>query len=231
MNNADTQTRTPPQENDAVVTLPTYGTPSFYGGALLDEAERTKFLKEIVSTARKSPEYARYRQFLIENLDMGNCSILSGLSDEESRTAGLELHHAPLDLYSIAELVLGQMEYDGDRITTMAAANRVMAYHWRGMVGLVPVVESVHEMLHTGQLRLDPRMIHGNWQGLLSECAHGITEHLAEKLRTMAETWSEGVAEYNAQALSVNLQRWVALPVTTEMLLEGPPDGADEEAG
>lgn len=212
-------------------TLPSpYGDVMFYGGdTLYDDKARTKFIKEIVATVRKCPEYARYRTFLIENLDMNRCSILSGLSPEEVAAAGLEIHHAPLALYDICELVLGQMQVDQMRITIFSVANRVMAYHWKGYVGLVGLTQTLHEAVHAGQLHIDPRTIFGNWQALLDENRSGLTEHLVEKLRAVALSWgSDEAAAQNARVLAVGLQRWTLDAPTPAALLAGPQPPSDE---
>ena len=226
---------TPLSEGELVpASAGAYGTSNFYGDALVDTKGRTAFLKEVVSMCRKSPEYGRYRAFLIEHVDMDRCSILSGLSAEEVGSAGLELHHFPLSLYDIAELVLGQMESEGARITTFAVANRVMAHHWRGKVGLVPVTETIHEAAHAGQVHIHPQSIFGSWTDLLRENQAGITEHLAEKLRAVALGWESGQArEINARVLAVLPQRWAAEAPTVATMLSGPArpgEGADDAA-
>jgi hypothetical protein len=210
---------------EAMPIVDGYGTASFYGETLQVEDKRTRFIKTIVSTIRKSPEYSRYRTFLIENVDMGHCSILSSLSDEDIKCAGLEIHHTPLGLYDIAEMVLGQMEYDQDRITTFAVANRVMAYHWKGYVGLVPLTQTLHEAVHAGQITVDPRSVFGNWQALMNENRAGITEHLALKLRALVTAWADDeTKQRNANALEVSLQRWTSDALTKENVLAGPAD-------
>lgn len=206
-----------------------YGTAGLYGDALYDDRGRTKFIKEVVSTVRKCPEYARYRTFLLENLDMGRCSILSDLAPEEVSAAGLEIHHAPLALYDICELVLGQMQVDQMRVTVFAVANRVMAYHWKGYVGLVPLTQTIHEAVHAGQVHVDPRTIFGNWPALLDENRAGLTEHLAEKMRAVAASWSSDEARaQNARALAVGLQRWTIEAPTPANLLAAPELPSDE---
>ena len=218
----------PPGETLAPSQITSYGTGSFYGDALLDDKGRTSFLREVVSLSRKSPEYRRYRQFLIENVDMDRCSILSGLGADESTAAGLEIHHFPLSLYDVAELVLGQMESEGARITTFAVANRVMAEHWRGRVGLVPVTQTIHEAAHAGQVHIHPRSVYGDWAGLLEGNRAGLSEHLAEKLRAIAVGWEGGVgAEVNARALALAPQRWAADAPGVRDLLAGPGGVAD----
>ena len=213
----------------SVPTVTNYGEASFYGDALYDDKARTKFIKKIVQTVRSCPEYARYRTFLLENLDMDRCSILSDLTPEEVSAAGLEIHHAPLALYDIAELVLGQMQVDGMRITTFSVANRIMAYHWKGWVGLVPLTQTIHEAVHAGQVHIDPRTIFGNWGALLDANRGGLTEHLAEKMRAVAASWnSEEAREQNARALTVGLQRWAVEAPSAQAMLAGPELPSDE---
>ena len=216
-------------ENGEIPIIDTYGTAAFYGDALYDERGRVSFIKNVTATVRKCPEYARYRVFLLENLDMGRCSILSDLAPEEVSAAGLEIHHAPLALYDICELVLGQMQVDQMRVTVFAVANRVMAYHWKGYVGLVPLTQTIHEAVHAGQVHVDPRTIFGNWPALLDENRAGLTEHLAEKMRAVAASWSSDEARaQNARALAVGLQRWTIEAPTPANLLAAPELPSDE---
>jgi len=223
-----TLTGDPPPEAQPTL-LEVYGTPRLYGTTLYDDRGRTSFIKQVVTTCRRSPEMARYRSFLVENLDMHRCAVLSQLTDEECAAGKLELHHWPISLFSVVELVLGQMEYDEERITTFAVAHRVMAYHWRGMVGLVPLMESIHQMAHAMQLQLDPRWAYGNWQGLLNECRAGMTEELATRLAAEFASWGrEEAAETNARLLQVLPQRWTAVPVTAARLLASPTEEAPD---
>jgi hypothetical protein len=218
---------TPLEEGGIVpVGMGGYGTSNFYGDALVEPKGRQAFLKEVVSMSRKSPEYSRYRSFLVDNVELDRCSVLSGLTQEEVSAAGLELHHFPLSLFDIAELVLGQMESDGVRITTFAVANAVMAQHWRGNVGLVPVTQTIHEAAHAGQVHIHPLSIFGNWRALLEENRAGIGEALAEKLRAIVDSWQTGLAsEANRRALTLAPQRWTAEAPTVQTLLAPPGEG------
>lgn len=206
-----------------------YGTASFYGETLEDEKGRVDFIRGVERLVRHCIEMKRYRVFLSENLDMGRCSVLTGLSEEDCAAAGVELHHHPLTLFDVVELVLGQMEADGDRLTSLSVAQRVMAEHWLGRVGLVPLTKSLHEMVHAGQLHIDPRMVYGDWAGLLDSYRSGITEHLAAKLRAEAATWGNpALAASNAALLEVLPQRWAVNPPTAARMLEGPSATPDE---
>ena len=216
-------------EINEVPAVTTYGTAEFYGDRLYDDRGRVSFIKTVTAMVRKCPEYARYRTFLLENLDMDRCSILSDLTPEEVSAAGLEIQHAPLALYDIAELILGQMQVDQMRITTFSVANRIMAYHWKGWVGLVPLTQTIHEAVHAGQVHVDPRTIFGNWQALLDENRGGLTEHLVEKMRAIAASWgSDEAREQNARALAVSLQRWSAIPTTVSSMLALPEPPSED---
>lgn len=206
-----------------------FGSPGFYGDALEDEKGRFTFIKEVVSLCRKSPEYARYRAYLIEHVELTSCALLGGLSPEEVNSAGLELHHFPLSLFDIVELVLGQLEAEGGRVTTFAVANRVMACHWRGLVGLVPVTQTIHEAAHAGQVTIDLRSVYGAWPHLLEEHRLGVSEALAEKLRAVVGSHESGAGhQQNQQALALIPQRWIADSPTVALLLTPPESNHDE---
>jgi hypothetical protein len=206
-------------ENEELITS-NYGNLSFYSDILIDDKAKVQFIKQCVSLVRKCSEYSRYRKFLLDNLNMDKCSILSNLTNEESSAAGLELHHAPLTLYDIVELILGQMEYNEERITTFAIANKVMVYHWRGLIGLVPLTETIHEAVHSGQIIVDPRSIFGNWQQLIDENRNGLTEHFVEKLKAIVNQWnSDEWKEKNKEALKLDFQLHNLIAPTKELLL------------
>lgn len=174
---------------------------------------------------RRCPEYSRYRAYLIENVNMNRCAILSGLSSEDSGNAGLEIHHAPLSLYDVVKIVLGAAYARRERLTTFSIANKVMAYHWKGCVGLVPLTQTMHEAVHAGQLYVDPRTIYGNWQKLLDENREGIDESLAEKLNAVMTNWlSDAATQHNQTVLTLTPQRWAASTITKENLLEQCPE-------
>jgi hypothetical protein len=207
-----------------------YGTRSFYGDDLDDEKTRDKIIKEIVSQVRRCPEYGRYRDYLIDNLDMGNCSILTNLDAEELENAEVELHHYPFTLYDIVEMVIGQMEFERVRFSTMAVAHRVMASHWKNFIGLVPLVKTIHELVHAGQYFLDPRLVFGNWREFLIQNRKGLTESIANRLSVIVAGWESPELEIlNKQVLSVIPRRWIANPITKEELLSSPEDYEENE--
>lgn len=227
------ETTTPSVEVSSPDALQPDSQPLVYGSSQsydLSDAKGAKaFITTCVQTVRRCPEYTRYRDFLVENMDMGSCAILSGLSAEESAAAALELHHCPLALYDVCELILGQMLVDKVRITTFSVANRVMAYHWKGMVGLIPLTKTIHEAVHSGQVHVDPRSIFGNWVGLIDENRGGLSEHLADKLKAVSSSWGTDEArEQNARALAMSLERWNSLPATVAGLLAGPELPSEE---
>ena len=205
--------------------LPDYGTSSFYGNIFNeDDRARTNFIKQVVNLIRRSQEYGRYRKYLLEHVELNSCSILSNLSDEEAVTAGLELHHYPLTLFDCVELALGEALQGGQiRVTTFALANHVLAAHWRGHVGLVPLTKTLHEAAHALQITLDPRSVYGNWQVYLDQHRMGLTEHLVDRLRAIIQSWqSDEVRQATMNALTVERLDQLRLPPTVATLLAAP---------
>jgi hypothetical protein len=222
-------TLTPAPGGDDRSPIPLYGEPGFYGSDLSEPKERALWVREVVSQVRRCQEMRRYREYLGDSVNMNRCAVMSNLSPEQAREARLEMHHHPLTLHDIVEMTLGAMEREGARLTTMAVAHRVMAMHWRGVVGIVPLLESVHELAHEGKLSIDPRMIYGDWPRMVEELSGGMTQAIAARLAAEFATWDGRQRERNARLLEVLPTAWTSLPPTPRQLLLGrePEEEAD----
>lgn len=208
-----------PINENLELTIPFYGIASFYGETLQEPRGLNAFIKNIEKAVRTCHEYSRYRTYLFENFDMEKCSILRELSEEEIKYAELELHHYPLTLYDIVEIFVNKAMQDNTRLTTMSIANTVVAMHWRGVIGLVPLLKTFHEAVHANQLQIDPRWVYGDWVQFLRENTP-IPQHIADKLRLEYETYSyAAITELNTSSLMVSAKCWSALaPNVTDLL-------------
>jgi hypothetical protein len=127
----------------------------------------TKILKYLTITARKLPEFRNFMQFVKTNLDVNHCSFFQEYSMPNGFT--IELHHHPFSLYDICEAVaMKYMEKQG-YIETFIVAEEVVMLHYRFLVGLTPLNPTAHDLVHAGELAIDPSMIVGNWKDLYGE--------------------------------------------------------------
>jgi len=214
-----------------VFALANYGAAAFHRVALADDKGRVNFIKECVRDVRNCHEFRRYLKFISENINLQGCSYLRNMGPELANEVKIECHHHPLTLYDICELVLCRVENTGSRLTTMSITNEVVALHFRGLVGLVPLTETLHEMAHDGQLFIDPQTIHGKWDDLIREYAMHFPEHLVAKLGALATTWDRAAQghESNGRALAVEPLRWITTVRTRAEIGEVRQEGQDDD--
>lgn len=138
--------------NSEVVTLPEieFNKPSY---VMYDEKTRTKFIKMVEnSIIRTSLEYKELIAYLHSGLDMNYCMFFNNVSKEQNKRAKIELHHIPFSLFDIVNIVLRKYETEELPIDPFKIGEEVMELHYKGMVGLVPLSKTVHQLYHRGDI-------------------------------------------------------------------------------
>jgi hypothetical protein len=153
---------------------------SFMTDRILTSEESVRMVKKIELLVRQSREYKAYISYLRADLGMSRCSFIPNA--DCSGEVGLEFHHCPLTLYDIVDLVLTHRMARGQAVTSMTVADEVLGAHMQNMVGLVPLLASIHKLVHAGHLVVHPAMIHGQWLELLRAYPQGVTEDMVERL-------------------------------------------------
>ena len=133
-------------ENTTVETPQAYFDGEQYD--LTDDRDFSKYIKDIERVCRNSFEY----KWLIQNLKtmygMDECAVLEGISSRNDSKIKIELHHHPLTLYDICIAVVRKRIRNNEDMDIYAVANEVMYNHYLKHVGLIPLSETVHEMVH-----------------------------------------------------------------------------------
>lgn len=125
-----------------------------------DEKEFIKLIKKIEKLVRNSYEYKNYINFLKEEIDMNSCSFFNNLTRED---ISIEIHHAPLTLFEITSIVFQKQleEYGEDGLDMFKVAEEVTKLHYKGMVGLIPLSETVHQLVHRGDVFIPIDCVYG----------------------------------------------------------------------
>lgn len=179
---------------DSTPPMSIYGDAALFSGYFENEKTFVKLVKKAVQYCRRSPEYRRYTKFLAENLNMGTCFLAQNLDEGEAKRGGLEIHHYPLTIFDICELVIIKRKMLKERFTLFAVANEVMRLHYQNRVGLVPLLETYHQAAHAGSLYIPPAVIFGKWIELLEEYKEFLQEKHIDKMREIVNMHSnEGV--------------------------------------
>lgn len=127
---------------------------------------------------RTSFEYRQYVQICRTEFDLTRCKFIPE-ADLIDKTASIELHHYPLTLFDIAQGVL-RAEYGElgkhqpvylKSVNLFELAHKVMKLHYEGVVGLVPLSLTAHELAHNGDLFIPllPEFVFGDFRELIDK--------------------------------------------------------------
>ena len=164
-----------------------------------DETEMNKYIKRIEKMVRSSYEYRDYIKFLKDEIDMNKCAFFPNLSRED---VSLEIHHAPFTLYDITAIVLNETRINDINATTFDVANKVMKLHYEGMVGLIPLSLTVHQLVHNGDVFIPLDYVHGDIKGFYNKYKNYMTSEQLEVLsKNIHETNLLNKEKYNPTVL------------------------------
>lgn len=121
---------------------------------LVTEKDKVAFIKSVEKMVRGSYEYKEYISYLVNAQQMNICSAFEGVSKTLARNIKLEMHHEPFTLYDISYLVYLRFLSQRRDINVFDVAEEVLAIHFRGRVGLLPLSKTVHELVHVGKVFL-----------------------------------------------------------------------------
>ena len=124
---------------------------------LTNNRDKVKFIKTCEILVRTSLEYRDLIDYLRTKMGMNFCSFFHNVSKDSFKKTRIriEIHHEPFTLYDIVSIVLNkhlEEKKPEERIEMLDIAEEVMGLHYDGYVGLLPLSETVHELVHSGKL-------------------------------------------------------------------------------
>ena len=143
-----------------------------YNDTYKNEDEVIHAIEKVVRT---SYEYRQYVAICKTEFDLTKCKFIPQ-ADIVDTNVGLELHHYPFTLFDIVQGVL-RHEYGilSDRepvykrpVNLFKVAEKVMKLHYQGVIGLIPLSLTAHELAHNGDIfiPLTDEYVFGNWKSL-----------------------------------------------------------------
>jgi len=118
-----------------------------------------RFIRNCESHIRTSLEY---RKWVASTYGVQKICAVCGVSPYE---ATIEVHHHPFTLFDLVEVALSKMK----RLNTLVVSTLVLGWHFRGIVGWVPLCKTHHESVHNLITHLHPSVIQGQWQVLIEK--------------------------------------------------------------
>ena len=128
-----------------------------------------KSFKSYIDTVEKkcvrgSFEYRRLIQYLREYMDMNQCAFYENVNNIDTTKIRIEIHHEPLSLYDICLIVYNKRVAFNEPLDEEYVAKEVMYLHYDLMVGLIPLAETVHQLVHAQYLFVPTTAVLGKYR-------------------------------------------------------------------
>ena len=135
---------------------------------LMDTKDFNKYIADVEKACRGSFEYRQLITFLRENMDMNKCSFYENVNNIDTYKIKIHIHHHPFTLYDIAIIVFNKRSFYRESLEMELLAKEVMFLHYNLMVGLIPLAETVHELVHSNYLFIPLDKVMGNYQKFIN---------------------------------------------------------------
>lgn len=136
---------------------------------LFDPKDFSKYITTVERIIRNSFEYRQMVKYLRENFNMNACSFYNNVSNENSRRIKIHIHHDPITLYDMCIIVYNKRMFYHEDMSEEMLAKEVMFLHYNLYVGLIPLAETVHTLVHNRYLFVPTTKVFGNYKKFLEE--------------------------------------------------------------
>ena len=141
--------------------LPTYDR---YDYDLNDDKSFGHYIEAVKKSVRNSFEYRQMVNYLREYLDMNKCAYYENVTNADTTKIRIEIHHAPFMLSDICYIVYNKRVAYREPLDEEMVAKEIMYLHYCLWVGLIPLAETVHELVHNQYLFVPSTKVLGNWK-------------------------------------------------------------------
>lgn len=126
------------------------------------EKQRFKLISTIEKLVRASIDYKDLIKYLRTYIDMNQCEFFENFKAGK-RKGMIEIHHSPFDLYTIVDVVMSRMEKEEGYIDELVVADQVLRMHYEGLIGLIPLSITCHQLVHDGKLIVPLNCVYGRF--------------------------------------------------------------------
>lgn len=141
---------------------------NLYDYDLNDEKAFKKYIQTIERNVRTSHEYKAMISYLREYMDMNQCAFYANVNNIDTTKVHIEIHHEPLSLYDICIIVYNKRLAFGESLEEEYVAKEVMYLHYNLMVGLIPLAETVHQLVHAQYLFVPTSAVLGKYREFIN---------------------------------------------------------------
>lgn len=175
------------------------------------DKQRTKLIKKIESYVRTSMEYADFTNYLRKHTNMNECTFFSNFQ-ANNKKGMIELHHAPFDLFTITNVITKSQEIGYGYIDEFRVADEIMQCHYAGLIGIVPLSITCHELVHDKKLVVPLYCVYGRfveftkiYYDVINKLNDGTLELLREEMK-LSKHFAEHPEELEKANSILNVQ-------------------------
>lgn len=210
-----------------------------YDFDLADDKSFENYIRSIERDVRNSFEYRQMINFLRDYMDMNRCAFYEKVSNADTTKIRIEIHHAPFTLSDITRIVYSKRSSFGESLEEEMVAKEIMWLHYNLWVGLIPLSETVHELVHNQYLFVPSTKVFGRWTEFYNRYKPYMTPEQIENIEDIIEA-SNGLEDdryktiLSKKYIYVNTSDAYELPTMEEVanmlkakigeLMENPPE-------
>lgn len=188
---------------------------------LLDEKDYKHYIADLERIVRNSFEYRWLIGFLKNTEGMDVCSFLYNVSSKDNTKVHIEIHHSPLTLYDICATVVKKRQHNNEDLEINSVAEEVMWLHYAGWVGLIPLSETVHNMVHNQYIFIPTNVVRGNYQAFINSYYNYISPDILDCIDAAEQATKDYNGKqmeiFNTHKIYVNTNGSFALPRRNEV--------------
>lgn len=163
---------------------------------------RDSVIKYIEKIVRNSFEYRELINFLKQEMNLSHCLLLTNVDYTD---ATINFHHDPLRMYEVCDIILNKHEVLYTEINIYKICEEVMLVHYAGMIPLVPVTYTIHELIHSDSLFIPIQLIEqggfGKYRNFYNEYKDYMSDNYKKLLREYITTSNEIIDDYQLPIL------------------------------
>lgn len=149
---------------------------------LFDDKDREKYINDLERHIRSSYEYRGMVQYLREYMNMNSCAFIPTVSNDTNRRIRIELHHSPFTLRDVCVTIVNKRTKNNEILSIESVAYEVMFVHYSLMVGLIPLSETVHQLVHSQYIFIPTDKVYGYYKNFVQTYYDYIDPELLDKL-------------------------------------------------
>ena len=159
--------------------------------SLPSEKDLHKFLKCVERIIRTSVEYRFWISFITTALGNTKCK----LTHEQMSETNIEIHHHPINLYTICKAVVNNKINAKELFCTFDIATEVIELHFQNKVGYIPLLSDLHNKFHEGFLDLPMELVSGEYKEILKD--YSIDDEDLQRIHSLCGIKAKDVKSIN----------------------------------